>query len=52
MPGVMHWQHPSFFAYFPAVGTLESIIGDLYAATATNPGFNACAPPIIDCQWD
>ena len=47
MPGVMHWQHPSFFAYFPAAGTLESIIGDLYAATAMNPGFNVCAPLVI-----
>jgi len=44
MPGVMHWQHPSFFAYFPAAGTLESIIGDLYATTAMNPGFNVCVP--------
>jgi aromatic-L-amino-acid decarboxylase len=49
MPGVMHWQHPSFFAYFPAAGTLESIIGDLYATTAVNPGFNVCAPPAVDC---
>ena len=47
MPGVTHWQHPSFFAYFPAAGTLESIIGDLYAATAMNPGFNVRELPII-----
>jgi len=45
MPGVVHWQHPSFFAYFPAAGTLESIIGDLYATTAMNPGFNVRLPP-------
>ena len=44
MPGVVHWQHPSFFAYFPAAGTLESIIGDLYAAMAMNPGFNVHHP--------
>lgn len=42
VPGLTHWQHPSFFAYFPAAGTLESIIGDLYATTAMNPGFNVC----------
>jgi aromatic-L-amino-acid decarboxylase len=46
MPGVTHWQHPSFFAYFPAAGTLESIIGDLYASTAMNPGFNVRAFPV------
>lgn len=44
MPGLAHWQHPSFFAYFPAAATLESIIGDLYATTAMNPGFNVCVP--------
>ena len=44
MPGVLHWQHPSFFAYFPAAGTLESIIGDLYATMAVNPGFNVRMP--------
>jgi aromatic-L-amino-acid decarboxylase len=51
MPGVTHWQHPSFFAYFPAAGTLESIIGELYAATAMNPGFNvsvAFSPSVAD----
>jgi aromatic-L-amino-acid/L-tryptophan decarboxylase len=46
MPGVTHWQHPSFFAYFPAAGTLESIIAELYAATAMNPGFNVGVPLI------
>lgn len=49
MPGVTHWQHPSFFAYFPAAGTLESIIGDLYAATAMNPGFNVRMPLVFGC---
>lgn len=44
VPGLTHWQHPSFFAYFPAAATLESIIGDLYATTAMNPGFNVCVP--------
>jgi len=44
VPGLTNWQHPSFFAYFPAAGTLESIIGDLYATIAMNPGFNVCVP--------
>ena len=29
VPGVSHWQHPSFFAYFPANGLEASILGDL-----------------------
>ena len=29
VPGLTHWQHPSFFAYFPANGTYSSILGEL-----------------------
>jgi aromatic-L-amino-acid decarboxylase len=28
VPGLSHWQHPSFFAYFPANGSLSSVLGD------------------------
>jgi aromatic-L-amino-acid decarboxylase len=29
LPGLSLWQHPSFFGYFPANVTLESVLGDL-----------------------
>lgn len=29
MPGLSHWQHPSFFGYFPCNGSLSSVLGDL-----------------------
>lgn len=29
VPGLTHWQHPSFFAYFPSNGSGPSVIGDL-----------------------
>lgn len=32
LPGLSHWQHPSFFAYFPSNGLLASVLGD-YAST-------------------
>ncbi|MGI8666643.1 MAG: aminotransferase class V-fold PLP-dependent enzyme [Jatrophihabitans sp.] len=32
MPGITHWQHPSFFAYFPASATGPAILGDLLAS--------------------
>ncbi|HEX6786760.1 MAG TPA: pyridoxal-dependent decarboxylase [Acidimicrobiales bacterium] len=32
VPGLTHWQHPSFFAYFPANTSYPSILGDLAAA--------------------
>src|SRR5262245_1846821 len=32
MPGVTHWQHPSWFAYFPANSSGPSILGELVSA--------------------
>ena len=32
LPGITHWQHPSFFAFFPASATGPSILGDLLAS--------------------
>lgn len=28
LPGLSHWQHPSFFGYFPSNGDLSSVLGD------------------------
>jgi aromatic-L-amino-acid decarboxylase len=32
VPGLSHWQHPRFFAYFPSNGSLASVLGD-YVST-------------------
>jgi aromatic-L-amino-acid decarboxylase len=32
LPGITHWNHPAFFAYFPSNTSLASILGDLAAA--------------------
>jgi aromatic-L-amino-acid decarboxylase len=32
VPGLLHWQHPSFFGYFPASASGPSILGELLAA--------------------
>src|ERR1700761_25419 len=32
LPGITHWQHPSFFAYFPANSSGPAILGDLLAS--------------------
>ena len=32
MPGITHWQAPSFFAYFPANASGPSILGDLLSS--------------------
>lgn len=33
MPGITHWQHPSFFAYFPANGSKISVLAEMLTAT-------------------
>ena len=32
MPGLTHWQHPKFFAYFPGNSSYPSILADLLTA--------------------
>ncbi|MEI7548106.1 MAG: pyridoxal-dependent decarboxylase [Actinomycetota bacterium] len=32
MPGITHWQHPSFMAYFPGNSSYPAILGELAAA--------------------
>ncbi|MQY09635.1 L-2,4-diaminobutyrate decarboxylase [Actinomadura sp. RB68] len=32
MPGITHWQHPGFYAYFPANASGPSILGELLSA--------------------
>ncbi|MDQ6936164.1 MAG: pyridoxal-dependent decarboxylase [Actinomycetota bacterium] len=32
LPGITHWQHPSFFAYFPANTSGPAILGDLLSS--------------------
>ncbi|KAK7689917.1 hypothetical protein QCA50_006556 [Cerrena zonata] len=51
LPGVTHWQHPSFFAFFPTACTFEGVIADLYISSAPNPGFNwACSPAATELE--
>ncbi|TVR66618.1 MAG: aspartate aminotransferase family protein [Spirochaetaceae bacterium] len=33
VPGITHWQHPSFFAYFPANSSYPSILAEMLMAT-------------------
>jgi aromatic-L-amino-acid decarboxylase len=32
MPGLTHWQHPSFFAFFPANASFPAMLGDMLCA--------------------
>jgi aromatic-L-amino-acid decarboxylase len=33
MPGITHWQHPRFFAYFPANATPPSMLAEILVST-------------------
>ena len=38
LPGMTHWQHPRFFAYFPSNATPPSILADFLSATLSSQG--------------
>jgi len=56
LPGITHWQSPSFFAYFPANNSPPSVLGELFAAGlgvqgmlwATSPACTELETRILD----
>lgn len=57
MPGVTHWQHPRFHAYFPAGNSFPSILADMVTDAIGCVGFSWAASPacteleIIMLDW-
>ena len=47
MPGLSHWQHPSFFGYFPANSSLSSVLGDYLSTGLGVLGLSWQAGPAI-----
>ncbi|KAF2486312.1 pyridoxal phosphate-dependent transferase [Neohortaea acidophila] len=47
MPGVTHWQHPKFMAFFPAATTYPSMLGELWSAALSAPAFNWICSPVV-----
>ncbi len=45
MPGITHWQHPKFHAYFPAGNSYPSIMGDMLSSGLGIVGFSWAASP-------
>lgn len=56
LPGITHWQHPSFFAYFPANASGPSVLGDLLSSGlgvqgmlwATSPACTELETVVVD----
>ena len=40
LPGISHWNHPGWFAYFPSNCDLSSVLADLVAAGLGSQGMN------------
>ncbi|XP_014227242.1 aromatic-L-amino-acid decarboxylase-like [Trichogramma pretiosum] len=57
MPGITHWQHPRFHAYFPSGNSFPSILGDMLSDAIGCIGFSWAASPActeletIVCDW-
>lgn len=56
LPGVTHWQHPSFFAYFPANSSPPSVLAEMITAAIgaqgmlwqTNPAGTEMETRVLD----
>ncbi|EON24069.1 aromatic-L-amino-acid decarboxylase [Nocardioides sp. CF8] len=56
VPGLTHWQHPRFFAYFPANSSPAAILGDLVSSGigaqgmiwATSPAVTEIEQVVVD----
>ncbi|KXZ45278.1 hypothetical protein GPECTOR_56g374 [Gonium pectorale] len=46
MPGVVHWQSPSFFAYFPSNTSFPAALADMWAGALSMIGFSWAASPV------
>ncbi|KAL0803102.1 hypothetical protein Bca101_058278 [Brassica carinata] len=57
LPGVTHWQSPSFFAYFPINGSVAGFLGEMLSAGLNTMSFSWVASPaateleIIVLDW-
>ena len=45
IPGVTHWQSPSFFSYFPAQTSAAGLLGDMLSTAISCVGFSWAASP-------
>ena len=57
VPGISHWQHPSFFGYFPANSVLASVVGDFLSTGLGVIGLSWQSSPALTeleevvCDW-
>ena len=47
MPGITHWQHPKYMAFFPATTSYPSMLGEMWSAALSSPAFNWICSPVV-----
>jgi aromatic-L-amino-acid decarboxylase len=47
MPGITHWQHPSFFGFFPANASAPAVLGDLLSSGLGVQGMLWASSPAV-----
>lgn len=47
LPGIMHWNHPRFFGYFPSNTSLSSVLADLVTAGLGAQGMSWQTSPAV-----
>ncbi|KAI3384645.1 hypothetical protein SNEBB_009390 [Seison nebaliae] len=45
MPGITHWHHPNFFAFYPTANSFPGICGDILSSAIACIGFSWIASP-------
>ncbi|KAL2159900.1 hypothetical protein VTH06DRAFT_2033 [Thermothelomyces fergusii] len=51
MPGITHWTHPGFLAYFPCTTSYPSVLGELYSSAISGACFNwICSPAATELE--
>eukprot|EP00759_Apiculatamorpha_spiralis_P007988 PhF_6_TR15026/c0_g1_i1/m.23567/K01593/DDC; aromatic-L-amino-acid decarboxylase len=51
MPGITHWQHPNFFAFFQCIPSYPALVGNMLADAFNQPGFNwMCSPAASELE--
>ena len=51
LPGITHWSHPGFHAFFPCASSYPSLLGELWSAALSGACFNwVCSPAATELE--
>jgi aromatic-L-amino-acid decarboxylase len=46
-PGVMNWQSPKYFGYYPSSTNVTSVLSEMFAVAFHTPGFSFTVSPVF-----